>query len=83
MPEQRLSAIADRTVWEKITKGRAGIRCDSVVEKAWKDKGRGPRSNTVHRQVCGVQNRSKRKDRKKGKASAKRQGEGGRTLEDM
>ena len=26
MPKKRLPAIADRTVWEKATKGRAGIR---------------------------------------------------------
>ena len=29
------AAIADRAVWEKITKGRAGIRWDNVVEKLW------------------------------------------------
>ena len=28
VPEQRLPAIVDRAVWEKITKGRAGIRRD-------------------------------------------------------
>ena len=38
-PEKRLPAIADRVVWKKITKGRAGIRWDNVVEKAWKDVG--------------------------------------------
>ena len=32
-----MPAIAVRAVWEKVTKGRAGIRWDSVVEKAWKD----------------------------------------------
>ena len=37
MPKKRLPAIADRAVWEKITKERAGIRWDSVVEKVWKD----------------------------------------------
>ena len=39
MPKKRLPAIADRAVWEKITKERAGIRWDSVVEKVWKDVG--------------------------------------------
>ena len=39
MPKKRLSVIADRAVWEKVTKGRAGIRWDSVVEKVWKDMG--------------------------------------------
>ena len=34
-----LPAIADRTVWEKRTKGQAGIRWDNVVEKIWKDLG--------------------------------------------
>ena len=32
MPK-RMVAIADRTVWEKVRRGRAGIRGDSVVEK--------------------------------------------------
>ena len=33
MPQTRLPAIVDRAVWEKVTKGRVGIRWDSVVEK--------------------------------------------------
>ena len=41
MPKKRLSAIADRAVWEKVTKGRAGTRWDSVVEKVGKDIGGG------------------------------------------
>ena len=32
--------MADQAVWEKLTKGRAGIRWDNVVEKIWKDLGR-------------------------------------------
>ena len=36
MPEEFLAAIVDRSVWEKITKGRTGIRWDNVVEKIWK-----------------------------------------------
>ena len=28
-----------RAVWEKVTKGRAGIRWDSVLENFWKDIG--------------------------------------------
>ena len=39
MPKKRLPAIVDRAVWEKVTKGRAGIRWDGVVEKVWKDIG--------------------------------------------
>ena len=39
MPKERLLAIADRAVWNKVTKERAGIRWDSVVEKVWKDMG--------------------------------------------
>ena len=39
MPEKKLPAIADRPVWEKTTKGRAGIRWDNVVEKIWKGLG--------------------------------------------
>ena len=33
MPEKRLPAIADRAVWEKIARARAGIRWDNVVER--------------------------------------------------
>ena len=39
MPKKRLPAIADRAVREKVSKGRAGLRLDSVVEKVWKDIG--------------------------------------------
>ena len=39
MPKKRLPAIADRAAREKVTKGRAGIRWDDVVEKAWNDIG--------------------------------------------
>ena len=42
MPKTRLPAITDRAVWEKVTEGRAGIRCDNVVEKVWKDIGENP-----------------------------------------
>ena len=40
MPRKRLPAIADRAVRERGTKGRAGIRWDGVVDKAWKETGR-------------------------------------------
>ena len=30
MPKTRLSAIADRAVWEKVTEGRAGIRLSLI-----------------------------------------------------
>ena len=39
MPEKRLPDIVDRAVWEKITRGRAGIRWDNVVWKMWTDLG--------------------------------------------
>ena len=29
-------------MWEKVTKGRAGVRWDSVVEKLWQDIGGNP-----------------------------------------
>ena len=37
--KKRSPAIADRAVWEKVTKGRAGVRWDSVVEKVRKNIG--------------------------------------------
>ena len=33
MQKKRLPVIADRVVWEKVRKGRAGTRWDRVVEK--------------------------------------------------
>ena len=39
MPQARLPAIVGRAAWERVTKRRAGIRWDSVVEKVWKDIG--------------------------------------------
>ena len=80
MPKKRLPAIADRAVWEKVTKGRAGIRLDSVVEKVWKDIGGNQEEVLSIREVCGVQDRSKIMDRNEGRASAKKQGERGGTL---
>ena len=35
-----MPAIADGAVWEEVTKGRAGKRWDSIVDKAWKEIGR-------------------------------------------
>ena len=73
MPEKRLPTIVDRAVWEKITKGRAGIRWDNVAEKPRKDLG-GDQEEVlyVYREVWRVQDRSKRKNRRKGKVSAKK-----------
>ena len=34
--EKSLCAIVDRAAWRKVTKGRAGIGRDSVVEEIWK-----------------------------------------------
>ena len=34
MPINRLPAIADRAVWEKVTNGLAGIRWDSVIRES-------------------------------------------------
>ena len=47
MPKKRLQAIANRPVREKTTKGRAGKRWESVVERGWKDVG-GNQGDAVH-----------------------------------
>ena len=79
-----MPAIAARDVWEKVTKGRAGIRWDSVVEKGWKDIG-GNQEEVLQLfmdKFGGYKtDRCKRKDANKGKASAKKQNEGGGALE--
>ena len=80
--KKRLPAIADRAIWEKVTKGRAGTRWDSVVEKVWMDRGGNQQEvMSVLREVCGVREWNKRNDSNKGKANANQQGEGGATLE--
>ena len=61
MPEKRLSAMVDRAVWEKITKGRAGIGWDNVVEENMEGSRGRPRRDTVYREVWWVQDRSTRK----------------------
>ena len=79
--KKRLPAIADRAVWEKVTKGRAGVRWDSVVEKVWKDI-RGNQEEILQLSIDkfeGYETEVKEK-RNKGKASAKKQGERGGTL---
>ena len=40
MRKKRLPAIADRVVWEKVTKRANWNKVDSVVEKVWKVIGR-------------------------------------------
>ena len=79
-----MPAIADRAVWQKVTKGRAGIRWDSVVEKVWKDIG-GNQEEILQLSIDkfeGYETEVKEK-RNKGKASAKKQGERGGTLRDL
>ena len=73
MPEERLPAIVDRVVWEKRTKGRAGIRWDNVVEKIWKDLG-GDQEEVLSIEKCGGYKRQKLENNigRKGKASAKK-----------
>ena len=63
-----MPAIVDRAVREKITKGRAGIRLDNVVEKIWTELG-GEREEKLSIEKFS---RSKGKNRRKGEASAKK-----------
>ena len=39
MPKKRSPAMASSAAGEKVTKGRAGTRWDSVVGKVWKEIG--------------------------------------------
>ena len=78
-----MPAVTDRAVWQKVTKERAGIRWDSVVEKGWKDVGGNQEEILSIEKFAGLQDRSKRKYRNKGKASAKKEGERGGTLRDL
>ena len=75
-----MPVIAETAVWDKVTKGRAGIRWDSVVEKAWKEMGENQEEILSIDKFGEVQVRSKRKDRNKEKAGTKKRGERGGTL---
>ena len=72
MPKRRLPAIADRAVWEKVTKGRAGKGWNSVVERVWKGIGGTQEEIPSIEKFGGRKTRSKRKYRNKGKANAKK-----------
>ena len=82
MPKKRLSAIVDRATWEIVTKGRAGIWWDSVVEKLWKDIGGNEEEATsagkVGKYKAEVEERIERRE-----ASATKQGGIGQILGDI
>ena len=69
---KRLTSIVDRGVWEEVTKGRAGIRWGSVVEKVRKDVGGTQEEILSIEKYGGVEDRSKRKDRMQENTSAKK-----------
>ena len=79
MPKNRLPALANSAVWEKVTKG---TRWGNVVDKVERNRRKPRRGTAVHGEVWGVQDSSKGKDRKTGKASVK-QGGRGKTFGDM
>ena len=59
-PRQPLvPGIADRAVWEKITKGRAGIRWDNVVETKMEVLRGRPTRGTVYREDWRLQDKVK------------------------
>ena len=69
MPENEVASIlvgVSSAVWEKVTKGRAGRCWGGGVEKVWEDTG-GNQEETLSIEVCEVQDRSERKDKKEGK----------------
>ena len=72
MPEKRLPAIVDRAVWEKITKGQAGIRWDNVIEKIWKGLGGDQEKVLSAEKFGGYKTEVEEIIRRKGKASAKK-----------
>ena len=74
-----MPAIVDGAVWEKVTKGRAGIRWDSVVEKIWKDLGRGQEKVMSAGKFGRYKAEVEEIIERRGKASAKKQGEIGKT----
>ena len=72
MSEKRLPAIVDSSVWEKITRGRAGVRWDNVVKKIWKGLGGYQEEVLSMEKFGGFKTEVKERPRRKGKASAKK-----------
>ena len=72
MPKKRLTAIVNKYVWEKVTKGRAGIRWDNVAQEEWKDIG-GQQEEAMPADKFGrYKTEIEENDKKKGKAGAKK-----------
>ena len=82
MPEKRLPAIVDRAVWQKIAKGRTGIRWDNVVEKIWRDLG-GYQEEVLSTDKFGGYKTELKERIYKGKVNAKKWGERGEALKDV
>ena len=72
MPKKRLPAIADRAVREKVTKGRAGIRWDNVVDKAPKEIGGSQEEIRSMEQFRGFETEVMEGQQNKGKARVKK-----------
>ena len=85
MPKKWLPAIADRAVWEKVTKGGAGTRWDSLVEKVWKDIGGNLEEIPLSiEKFAGYKTEVKERIEIRTRlALRKKQGEGGGTLTDL
>ena len=68
-----MPAITDRAVWEKVTKGLAGIRWDSVAERVSKHIGGNQEEiRSAQGEVREAQHRSQRNYRKREEASVKK-----------
>ena len=73
-----MPAIASSFGWEKVPKGRVGIRWDNVVDNVWKEVG-GNQEDILFMEKFGGTTRQKQKYRKKANASVKT----GRTFRDI
>ena len=73
--KRRLPAIADRAVWENVTKranwNKVACRSRQNMEGPW----RKPRRDNVHAKVLRIQHRSALKDGGKEEANVKKDGE--------
>ena len=77
-----MGLICPPPLWEKVTKGRAGIRRDSVVEKVWKGIVGNQEEIMCTEKFGGYKTEIKYASKYDGnKSSAKKQGERGGTLE--
>ena len=82
-PKKRLTARANSPVWEKVTKGRAGMRWDNVVHKVWKGIGGSQEDILSMEQFGGCKTEVEERIERRERLALKMEDGRGRTFRDI